>query len=117
MQKIKYANATVMIEKLKSSSDDKNLIQSWLDENDVGCNYMKTKFVVCEKRPQKSLNKSIGDHKISPVNTKKYLGLHSDEMLNFKVHISESTGKLARQSGILYQLGETLNQSQLVQYL
>ena len=114
---IKYADDTVMIEKLNSGSDDKNLFQSWLYENDVDCNYMKTKFVVFEKRSENHPNIKIGDHEISPCENYKYLGIHFDKKLNFEVHISKITGKLARQSGILYKLRETLNQSQLVQYI
>ena len=36
---------------------------------------------------------------------------------NFEVHISKNTRKLARQSGILYKSGKTLNKSQLVQHI
>ena len=36
---------------------------------------------------------------------------------NFEVHISKITRKLARQSGILHKLRETLNKRQLVQYI
>ena len=36
---------------------------------------------------------------------------------NLEVHISKISGKLARQSGILYKLRETLNKRQLVQYI
>ena len=62
---VKYADDTVMIEKLNSRSLDKNLFPSWLNENDVDCNYMKTKFVVFEKRSVNHPNIVIGDHKIS----------------------------------------------------
>ena len=114
---VKYADDTVMIEKLNSRSDDKSLFQSWLNENDVDCNYMKTKFVVFEKRSVNHPNIAIGDHEISSCENYKYLGIHFDKKLNFEVHISKITGKLARQSGILYKLRETLNKRQLVQYI
>ena len=72
---VKYADDTLMIEKLNSRSDDKNLFQSWLNENDVDCNYMKTKFVVSEKRSVNHPNIVIGDHEISSYENYKYLGI------------------------------------------
>ena len=114
---VKYADDTVMIEKLNSSSDDKNLFQSWLNGNDVDCNYMKTKFVVFAKRSVNHPNIVIGDHEISSCENYKYMGKQFDKKLNFEAHISKITGKLARQSGILYKLRETLNKRQLVQYI
>ena len=101
---ITYADDRVMIEKLNSRSDDKNLLQCWLNKNDVYCNYMKTKFVF-EKRSVNHPNIVIGDHEISSCENYKYLGIHFDKKLNFEVHLSKITGKLARQSGILYKLG------------
>ena len=71
---VKYADDTLMIEKLNSRSDDKNLFQRWLNENDVDCNYMKTKFVVSEKRSVNHPNIVIGDHEISSCENYKYLG-------------------------------------------
>ena len=46
---IKYADDTVMIEKLNTQSKDKVLFQSWASLNLLNCNYTKTKSVVFEK--------------------------------------------------------------------
>ena len=78
---------------------------------------MKTKFVGFEKRPVNHPNIVIGDHDISSCENYKNLGIYCDKKLNFEVHISKITGKLARHSGILYNFRETLNKRQLVQYV
>ena len=114
---IKYADDTVMIEKLHSNSDDKNLFQSWINNNAVDCNYTKTKFMVFEKRSVNHPNIEIGGHEISSCDSYKYLGIHFDKKMNFEKHINIITGKLVRQSGILYRLRETLNVKQLVQFI
>ena len=72
---VNYANDTVLIEKLNSGSDVKHLFQSCLNKNDVDCNYMKTKFVVFEKRSVNHPNMVIGDHEISSCENYKYLGI------------------------------------------
>ena len=76
---IKYADDTVMIEKLHSNSDDKNLFQSWINNNAVDCNYTKTKFMVFEKRSVNHPNIEIGGHEISSCDSYKYLGIHFDK--------------------------------------
>ena len=114
---IKYADDTVMIEKLNSDSGDKILFQSWMNINGAECNYTKTKFVVFEKRSTNHANIVMGDHEISSCESYKYLGIHFDKKLNFEIHIDNVVAKLSRHSGILYKLRETLNKRQLVQYI
>ena len=46
---IKYADDTVMIEKLNTQSEDKILFQCWANTNHLDCNYTETKFVVFVK--------------------------------------------------------------------
>ena len=62
---IKYADDTVMIEKLNTKSDDKTLFQNWTEMNRLDCNYTKTKFVVFEKKSVKYPNIFIEDHEVS----------------------------------------------------
>ena len=114
---IKYADDTVMIEKLNTKSDDKTLFQNWTEMNRLDCNYTKTKFVVFEKKSVKYPNIFIGDHEVSSCESYKYLGTHFDKKLNFQQHINQVIAKLAQQSGILYKLRATLNEKQLVQYI
>ena len=57
----KYADDTVMIEKVNSKSDDKNLFQAWMNKNGIVCNYTKTKFVVFEMRSANHSNIKIGE--------------------------------------------------------
>ena len=91
---VKYADDTAMIEKLNSRSDDKNLFQSSLNENDVDCIYMKTKFVVFEKRSVNHPNIVIGDHEISSCENYKYLGIHFDKNWTLKFTLVKSLGNL-----------------------
>ena len=106
-----------MIDELNSNSDDKNLLQNWMTKNRVSCNSEKEKFVVFEKRYVKYSNIKIGDNEISSLMSYKYFGLFFDKKLNFEVHITNVIQKLARHSGILYNLGETLNKRKLIQYI
>ena len=46
---IKYADDTVLIEKLDHKSQDGKLLECWMSRNGVDCNYMKTKFTVLRK--------------------------------------------------------------------
>ena len=114
---IKYADDTVMIEKLNTKSDDKILFQNWATVNHLDCNYTKTKFVVFEKRSVKHPNIVIGDHEISSCESYKYLGIHFDKKMNFEEHMNHVTAKMAQHCGILYKLRTTLNTKQLVQYI
>ena len=61
---IRYADDTLMIEKLNTQSEDKILFQSWAKMNHLDCNYTKTELVVFEKRSVKHPNIVIGDHEI-----------------------------------------------------
>ena len=114
---LKYADDTLMIEKVNSKSDDKTLFQTWMNKNEIDSNYTKTNFVVFEKRSANHSNILFWDHEISSVDSFKYLGLHFDRKLNFEIHIENVIAKLARKSGILHKLRETLNRKQLVQYV
>ena len=88
-----------------------------MNKNEIDCNYTKTNFVVFEKRSANHSNILFWDHEISSVDSFKYLGLHFDRKLNFEIHIENVIAKLARKSGILHKLRETLNRKQLVQYV
>ena len=76
---IKHSDDTVMIEKLNSRIDDKSLFQSWLIENDVDCNYMKTMFVVFGTKSVNHPNIVFGDHEFSSCENYKNLGIHFDK--------------------------------------
>ena len=80
---IKYADDTVMIERINPEFEDKHLLQNWMKINCINCNYTKTKFVVFEKKSKNYPNIIIEDHEISSCVSYKYLGIHFDEKLNF----------------------------------
>ena len=105
---IKYADDTVMIEKLNTQSEDQILFQSWANKNHLDCNYTKTRLVVFEKRSVKHPNVVIGDHEICSCESYKYLGIHFHKKLNFDKHINHVTAKIAQHSGILYKLWATV---------
>ena len=62
---IKNTDDTVMIEKLNTQSEDKNLFRSWANMNDLDCKYTKTKFVVFEKRSMNYPNLLFGNLQFS----------------------------------------------------
>ena len=69
---IKYADDTVMIEKLNTKSEDKTLFQSWTEMNRLDCNYTKTKFVIFERKSVKHPNFFIGDHEVPSCESYEY---------------------------------------------
>ena len=106
---IKYADDTVMIEKINTEFGDKHLLRNWMKINSIDCNYTKTKFVVFEKKSKDYPNIMNEDHDITFCVSYKYLGMHFDKKLNFEIHINNVIAKVVRHSGKLYRSGETLN--------
>ena len=86
---------------------DLKILTSWLSANKISLNAKKTEFIVFRSQ-SKSLNcnpflKLMGN-RVYPSHSVKYLGVHLDEHLNWKPHISSIATKLQRANGILSKI-------------
>lgn len=82
---------------------------SWLNANKISLKASKTEFVIF-RSPHKRLDfipyLKITGQRIFPSKSVKYLGVHLDEHLNWKTHVSKTAVKLLskRANGILSKL-------------
>ena len=91
---MKYADDTVLIEKLYHKSDDGKLFECWISRNGVDCNYLKNKFTLFDKRSTKNSNIVFGDHEIFSCENYKYLGFVSTQKKQFSDTFRKKFSKL-----------------------
>ena len=83
-------------------------VDSWMPHNKLSLNYSKTVYMIfnLDKKQSSQFRVQIGNHLINRVNSTKYLGMHSDNKLNWDTHISKLESKLSCYSGIFYRIRE-----------
>ena len=94
-------------------------VNEWMKMNKLTLNYSKTEFMLCgnsKKRQNENFTLQLGNHNISQVNSVKYLGVHIDEMLTWKTHISNLEKKLSRACALICKLRYVVDQKCLIQY-
>ena len=119
-----FADDTSIFVNAKSTSDLKAIasdvlckVDEWMKMNKLTLNYSKTEFMLCNtSRNQQTFSLHIGNHSISQVKIVKYLGVHIDEMLTWKTHISNLENKLSRACALICKLRYVVDQSCLIQY-
>ncbi len=86
--------------------------------NKLTLNYSKTEFLFCNSsRISNNLfSLKIGNRIISQVKSVKYLGIHIDEMLTWKTHVSNLEKKLSRACALICKLRYFVDQACLIQY-
>ena len=87
---------------------DLRILVTWLSANKISLNASKTEFVIF-RSPWKSLDcfpprLKLAGKILIPSKSVKYLGVHLDEHLNWKTHISSIAPKLRRANGALSKL-------------
>ena len=86
---------------------DLRVLVSWLNANKISLNASKTEFVIF-RSPWKRLDclprLKLAGKILTPSKSVKYLGVHLDEHLNWKIHISTVASKLCRANGALSKL-------------
>jgi len=88
-------------------NSDLRVLVSWLNANKISLNTNKTEFVIF-RSPWRRMDcipriKLFGQ-KLSPSKSVKYLGVHLDEHLNWKVHTAFVASKLRRANGAISKL-------------
>ena len=86
---------------------DLRSLTSWLNANKISLNVEKTEFVIFRSK-SKTLNSvpflKLNGKKLFPSSSVKYLGVHLDEHLDWKIHIDSIASKLKRANGALSKL-------------
>ena len=104
-------NVSDLIEKVNQLI---NNLQNWVNNNGLKMNLKKTKYMLFTNKSNNGLDDLdiiIDNNKISRVTHQKFLGVIIDEKLNFNMHRNLLAAKIARNSGILYNLRGTVPQS------
>ena len=79
-------------------------VNLWLTANKVSLKFNKTQFMIFKSQKKKLAHGEkviINEHPVKEVNYTKFLGLHIDENLYWKYHISHVTMKMSKITGIL----------------
>ena len=90
----------------KKTSVELNKIYKWLVANKLTLNVVKSKFmIITGKRAQNhDFKLKINGVPLQRCSSYKYLGLHFDENLNWKIHIDYVCKKLSKTCGIISKL-------------
>ena len=85
----------------------KNL-NEWFCRNKLSVNYSKTKFMIINKIPHKSIDEpfkiALNGAVLERTESVKYLGVFIDEKLNWSVHTNHLSLQLAKLTGIFFRL-------------
>ena len=91
-------------------NEDLESLKAWLEENKLSLNVAKTYCILIgSKNKIKTLNQFnttmssifIGDNKVSPITSIKYLGVQVAQYLNWEEHLLKITKKVSRGIGML----------------
>ena len=86
---------------------DLRVLVSWLNANKISLNASKTEFVIF-RSPWKRLDSiprlKLAGQTLTPSKWVKFLGVHLDEHLNWKHHVSTVATKLRRANGALSKI-------------
>ncbi len=89
-------------------------ISTWLNVNKLTLNISKTDFIIFGKGCQNAnLNITINSADIERVYSTKFLGIHIDHKLNWKVHINYISNKLSKSIAIISKARSVLDTNSL----
>ncbi len=95
-------------------------VKAWLDKHKLTLNTKNTKYIIFGS--QKRLHKvgpmkiEIGDEEIESVKSFKYIGVHLNEVMTYKEHVSKVVKKISSRIGVLSKVVRyvTLDYSKLL---
>ena len=94
-------------------------VKLWCDANKLSINFSKTNFMIVKSPRKKDLGVNIKieseDGTSFLLERVKYLGVHLDDTVSFKHHISYVASRISRSNGIIAKLRHFLTLSQLRQ--
>ena len=85
-------------------------LTKYLDSNFLHINISKSKFIHFKtpKSNEVNMNLNLYNKPLQHVKSIKFLGVHIDEKLNWKLHIDKVSKKLSKISGVLYMIGRSI---------
>ena len=90
-------------------------INEWFAANKLSLNLDKTNYILFKSHrktpPSENLGITIKDAPLTQVESTRFLGVHIDQHLTWKVHINEISNKIAKNVGILSRIAYLLPQS------
>ena len=89
----------------------KNLTD-WLNANKISLNVQKTELVIFKHQRKKIASEvkiKLSRKRIYPADSVKYLGIRTDENLNWKHHVSDIAIKLNRANVLLFKIRNFVN--------
>ena len=94
---------------------DLNRISEWLKINNLSLN-IKTHFMVSSNKnaSKPELQISIDGHSIDEIDHTKFIGVIINSKLNWKNHMSYTTGKIARGIGVITKARKLLDKGTLI---
>ena len=97
-------------------------VKLWCDTNKLSINFSKTNFMIVKSPMKKDLAVNIKIESVDGTSSLlerkdrvKYLGVHLDDTVSFKHHISYIASRISRSNGIIAKLRHFLTLSQLRQ--
>ena len=98
-------------------NSDLRILVEWLKANKISLNANKTEFIIF-RSPQKQLDciprLKLSRKTLTPSSSIKYLGVHLDEHLNWKSHVTVTSKKLQRANGVLSKLRHFMPQQSVL---
>ena len=90
-------------------------IDNWLRANKLSLNYNKTNFMLLNSQNHNptSFKVIVNNHRISPEDKLKYIGVLIDNKLSWKPHVQKVKTQLSRACGVLTKLKHNATQSVL----
>ena len=86
-------------------NSDLNSIYTWLSANKLFLNVDKTKYLIVNNRDSPpNLPICIGNSFIERTDTHKFLGVHIDDRLNFRIHTRILSAKVSRAVGLIRKM-------------
>jgi len=97
-------------------NNELDLLSTWFRANKLSLNVDKTNFILFKSRNKRypEISVHIDGRSIKQVSHVKFLGVYLDELLNWTIHISNISYKVAKNIGILCKLKHKLPSSVLL---
>jgi hypothetical protein len=102
---------------ISSLNDELQIIVQWLDSNKLSLNIDKTHYMIFKPRNKDIIHNTqltIRSQNISKVDNCKFLGVMLDDQLNWQTHINYIKNKVAKATGVLYNVRRNLLRKHMI---
>ena len=103
-------------ELFKKVSTELDKVSTWLAHNKLTLNHDKTEYIDFSKHRNQGIRElTINGKSVKRVEATKFLGVHLDQKLNWRVHIEKVTTKISQTIGIISRARNFMQTPQLAQ--